>query len=104
MIKKYEFTGETKYRGTHKLQRIRALIDIPAHNVKAGDLGGWIENEHNLSHGRNAWVADNSCVFDGAVISGDALISKNVQVYDHAWITNETHVRGNGQIVGRVYL
>lgn len=44
-MKKYELTGETKEIGGKILHRIRALIDIPEHDVKAGDLGGWIEAE-----------------------------------------------------------
>ena len=43
--RKYEFTGEVK----DGLNRIRALRDIPEFGVKAGDLGGWIEKERNLS-------------------------------------------------------
>ena len=51
-MKKYELTGETKEIGGVTLHRIRALIDIPEHYVKAGDLGGWIEAERNLSQMR----------------------------------------------------
>lgn len=47
-MKKYELTGETKEIDGKILHRIRALIDIPEHDVKAGDLGGWIEAERNL--------------------------------------------------------
>lgn len=47
-MKKYKLTGETKEIGGVTLHRIRALIDIPEHDVKAGDLGGWIEEEFNL--------------------------------------------------------
>ena len=46
--KKYEFTGETKeFRGV-TLKQIRALVTI-AGVVTAGDCGGWIESEENLS-------------------------------------------------------
>lgn len=34
------------------LNRIRALRDIPAHGVKAGDLGGYVESEFNLEQGK----------------------------------------------------
>ena len=46
--KKYEFTGKTANVGKHILHRIRALRDFG--DVKAGDLGGFIESEGNLSH------------------------------------------------------
>ena len=47
---KYEFTGETKKVGLFGniiVRRIRATIAFGV--VKAGDLGGWIEKEENLS-------------------------------------------------------
>ena len=44
--RKYELTDETRTRddGT-VLYRIRALRDVPRHDVMAGNLGGWIEKE-----------------------------------------------------------
>ncbi len=58
-MKKYELTAECKTldNGT-KLFRIKALRDFS--NVKAGDLGGWVEKEGNLSQEGNAWWNDNS--------------------------------------------
>lgn len=61
-MKKYELTGETKEIGGVTLHRIRALIDIPEHDVKAGDLGGWIEAERNLSQNGEAWVTGKAWV------------------------------------------
>ena len=61
-MKKYEFTGETKEIGGKILHRIRALIDIPEHDVKVGDLGGWIEAERNLSQKGAAWVTGSAWV------------------------------------------
>ena len=48
-IKKYELTDETVPFCGKDMHRIRALIDIPSNNVKAGDFGGYIEKEENLS-------------------------------------------------------
>lgn len=67
-MKKYEFTGETKEFFGHTLHRIRAVIDFG--DVKAGDLGGWIETEENLSHEGNAWVYGQACISGQARISG----------------------------------
>lgn len=44
-MKKYELTTETMEFYGRTLTRIRALINIDRFNVKAGDLGGWIESE-----------------------------------------------------------
>lgn len=61
-MKKYEFTGETKVMAGVTLKRIRALISFGF--VAKGEIGGFIEDEKNLSHGGNAWVADNARVTD----------------------------------------
>ncbi|EPT5029518.1 hypothetical protein ACVRDO_002376 [Escherichia coli] len=50
------------------LYRIRALRDIPRHNVKAGDLGGYVEGEHNLDQNDDSWIRDGVCVFGNARI------------------------------------
>ena len=65
---KYEITdiAHEKYPFLH---RIRALQDIRP-GVRAGDLGGFVESEHNLSFepGDNAWIYDNAiCCNDGYV-------------------------------------
>ena len=52
-MRKYEFTDEkiffTDIRdfSSHAVHRIRAVRDFGT--VKAGDLGGWLEKEENLS-------------------------------------------------------
>lgn len=55
-MKKFKLTSEfiVDISGV-KLFRIKALIEFG--NVKAGDLGGYIEKEENLSHMGDAWVA-----------------------------------------------
>ena len=66
MDKKYEMTNESVILNDKTLYRIRALVDF--NDVKAGDLGGYIEKEENLSHYGNAWVYDNARVCDNARI------------------------------------
>ena len=68
MKRKYEFTGETMERSGRTLYRIRAVRDFG--DVKAGDLGGWIEKEGNLDHFGNAWV------YGDAWVHGDAMVEK----------------------------
>lgn len=46
-MKKYELVEEHEFNGI-KLKRIRALRDFL--DVKAGDIGGFIESEINLYH------------------------------------------------------
>ena len=69
MKRHYEFTGETKRFYDKKLYRIRATEDLPLHEVKQGELGGWIEKYENLAV--YAWVADEAKVFGNARVSGN---------------------------------
>lgn len=48
MEKKYILTDETIKVNGKTLYRIKALREFS--NVKAGDLGGFVESESNLSH------------------------------------------------------
>lgn len=64
---KYELTEETKIVDGITFKRIRYLIDLP--EIHAGDLGGWVESERNLSHYENAQVSGNAQVFGNAQVS-----------------------------------
>ena len=106
MEKKYELTDETIFVDDEILYRIRALRDIPRYNIKAGDLGGYIEKEYNLSHYGDAWVSDNAWVFGYAKVFGnakvfdDAWVYGRAQVFDSASVYNEAKLFGNAQIFG----
>ncbi|WP_245257372.1 hypothetical protein [Bartonella vinsonii] len=80
MEPKYELTDETIEVEGITLHRIRALRDFG--KIKKGDLGGFIENESNLSHDGNCWVYDNAYVLDGAKVYGDAYVSENAKVFE----------------------
>ena len=92
-MKKYEFTGETKVIDDMTLHQIRALIDF--NDVLAGDIGGWIEKEGNLSHDDDAWVSDN------AEVSGNAWVYGNAKVYGNAWVFSTAHILVIGPIGSR---
>ena len=83
---KYEFTGETKIELGVKLNRIRAVVAIAALEIVAGELGGWIESEKNLSVYGDAWVYDN------ARVSGNAWVYGNARVYGNAWVYGDARV------------
>lgn len=89
MDKKYELVKEeTKQIYDITLYRIRALKNFGA--VKAGDLGGYIQSENNLSHGGNAWVYDNAQVCGYAQVCGDVKIQS-----DNDYIVLQGFGRGN---------
>ena len=77
---KYEFTGEVKNIGGKILHRIRAVRDIPEQNVKAGDLGGWLETEENLSHDSAAWVTGEAWVMGRAYVTDSTLVAGKAMV------------------------
>ena len=72
-MKKFELTSEfiTNVFGT-KLFRIRALVEFG--NVKAGDLGGYIEKEENLDQDGDAEVYGNAWVYGNAKVYGNARV------------------------------
>lgn len=84
-MKKYSFTGEllTLKDGTI-LHRIKAEIDIPRYGVIAGDLGGWIEKEENLSQDGDAWVASDSMAYGNKYVCGRTFVVDNedLEIYD----------------------
>ena len=96
-MKKFKLTSEfiVDISGV-KLFRIKALIEFG--NVKAGDLGGYIEKEENLSHMGNAWVSGN------AQVSGDARVSGNAQVSGNAWVFGDAQVFGNARVYGNAWV
>jgi hypothetical protein len=54
---KYELVHDDtiEYDG-HKLTRIRAIRDIKQHNVRAGDLGGYVLGDLSLSQEGDHWI------------------------------------------------
>ena len=98
-MKKFKLTSEfiVDISGV-KLFRIKALIEFG--NVKAGDLGGYIEKEENLSHMGNAWVSGNAQVSGDARVSGNAWVSGNAQVSGDARVFGNARVSGDAQVFG----
>lgn len=77
---KYILTNETFELLGHTLHRIQAVRDFA--DVKAGDLGGFVESTSNLSQSGNCWVYDNACVFGNASVSIDAKVKDHAVVYN----------------------
>ena len=101
-MKKYEMTSNTKEFAGRKLFQIRALKDFG--DVKAGDLGGYIEKEENLSQDGIAWVFDNACVYDNARVLCNAYVCGNAYVYDNAQIYDDARIYDNVCVYGNAYV
>ncbi|WP_244591441.1 hypothetical protein [Bartonella bovis] len=84
------------------LHQIKALKDFG--DVKAGDLGGYVEKEDNLSHEGDCWVDDearvykNAKVYGNAYVYGDALVHGNARVHGDARVYKNAQIFGNADI------
>jgi carbonic anhydrase/acetyltransferase-like protein (isoleucine patch superfamily) len=111
---------------SYNFYRLQALRDIPEHNVKAGDLGGYVHRNVKISHEGSCWVGGNAQVIGKVSIEGNAYIGDeavvwsddrksqitikdNVKVSGHALIrtvtlvgqkSSETVISENAQIFG----
>ena len=103
MNTKYEFTGETKNVCGRTLCRIKAIVAIGA-TVAPGDIGGWIENESNLSVYGNAWVSGNACVYGDAKVSGNAEVCDNAEVYGNAKVSDNAKVSGKAWVCDNAWV
>ena len=74
-VKKFELTTEFIEKYGRKLFRIKALIKFGC--IDAGELGGYIEKEENLSQDGDAWVSGDARVYGNAEVSGDAEVYGN---------------------------
>ena len=73
----------------HKAYQLQALRDIPEHNVKAGDLGGWVSSKKVLSHEGSCWIGPKA----------EAL--GYIFIYDDAYVGDTASLRtgGNGHSI-----
>lgn len=105
--KKYEITdiAHPKYPWLH---RIRALVPVNE-DVKAGDLGGYVQTEDNLSQKDTCWIYDQAIccedamvrkdarMYDGSMARGSALIAGDARMYERACADGNCCIR-NGEI------
>ncbi|UUM20849.1 LptA/OstA family protein [Mycoavidus sp. SF9855] len=90
------------------LCRIRALMNFG--NVKAGELGGYIEKEANLSQFGKAWISGDAQVYEDARVSGNARISGQVSISGRARIsgdarvTRDARVTDDARVFGNAYI
>lgn len=103
---KYEITDIAHAKHPF-LHRIRALRDIGG-EVKAGDLGGFVESESNLSFepGDDAWIFDDAIACNDAYVDwgsvlreesiacSNAYISHGARLSGHARAEDDSYVRG----------
>jgi carbonic anhydrase/acetyltransferase-like protein (isoleucine patch superfamily) len=91
------------------LTRIRALKDLKGENgflIKAGDLGGYIESETNLSHFGTSWVHPDAVVYGNSEVKDDAqLMDSSILRYkstlkDKAIVDGASIVQSSSIVMG----
>lgn len=116
---KYELIKLTKaneFYGSKVKYQIKALKNF--NGITKGDLGGYVQNEHNLSQEGNCWLKDKARVYDNAqvldnariagsaiicdnaTVSGTALIYNTAKIYDNAKVFNASIIFNNAAIFG----
>ena len=101
---KYEITdivhGEYPF-----LHRIRALRNI-GKDVKAGDLGGFVEHEGNLSFesGDDAWIYDDAVSAGDAHVDMGSVLRVRAVACDHAYASHGSVLFGDARAEDDAYI
>ena len=98
-MKKYEILMDKEYTIEFEgrtLHRIRALKDFGG--VKKGDLGGFVENENNLSHYGSCWIYDDAKAMDNSRIYGDSRMYDNSEMYNNSKMYGDSVMYNNSKM------
>ena len=100
---KYEFTGETK-EFTPWFDKSKSIVVQRIRYTETGELGGFIENESNLSQDGDCHIDEETVVFGNAKVYGNANVTESEiggssQIYDNATVTLG-YTLGNTKIYG----
>lgn len=101
--KDYTFTIQKKYQITQIshpqypwLHRIQALK--PLHGrVGAGELGGFVQSEQNLSQEGACWI------YDDAICCGEAVVEQDAELHDGAVATGHSVITGDACMYGHAW-
>lgn len=99
MKQKYRLTDETIEYGGVMLYRIEALRDFG--DVTAGDKGGFVQSELNLSQEGDCWIYGKAAVSGYAMVSGNAIVYGEAIVYGGAMVSGEAEVFGKAELFGK---
>lgn len=97
--KKYELVPDAEERFMGRVvRRIRALRDFGC--VRAGDIGGYVESDDNLSQEGNAWICGDAIVCDHARVFENAMVYNHARVFGFASVCGDAVVAGNALVYG----
>ncbi|WP_227317569.1 YdcK family protein [Cedecea davisae] len=117
-MKKYRLTEDSRlhdYQSGGENQQVRlwqieALRDFA--DVRAGQSGGWVESEGNLSQVGDCWLEEDAKIWGGASVEDNALvtgesdicqgarISDNARI-EHSQISGECHIFNHARVQNR---
>lgn len=92
---KYKLGKEKEIFGK-KMYQIVAVKDF--RDVKAGDCGGYIESEKNLSQDGLCWVYPDAIVCDHAIVTGNAVVCDSATVKDFATVQDNAVISGMARV------
>lgn len=100
MEQKYKVNYDIDLRiGDKTVYMIQAVRDFG--DVSAGDLGGYVESEHNLSHHGDCWVYGSAAVYGKGRVNRNAKIRDSAHVYDYAMVSDDAVVAGQAEVFQR---
>ncbi len=100
-MKKYKLGEKDETTGLYRIIALRDFV-----GVAAGELGGLIASEDNLSQEGGCWVygaaqvCGDALVCDDARVSGDALVHGNARVHGNALVCGTARVCGDARVYG----
>lgn len=83
--------------------RIQAIRDVDQ-DVRAGDLGGYIEKEWNLKHSGRCWIGENAVCHGNAQVCGESRISGHAELKGEVLVTGNSLIQGHSLIEGNSYI
>ena len=102
--KKYEIT-DIAHEKHPFLHRIRALRDVGV-EVRAGDLGGFVEAECNLSQeeGDASWIFGDAIAAGSASVDKDSCLRDGAVACDQAYVTQRSTLSGHARAEDAAYI
>lgn len=99
MKQKYRLTDETIKHNGVTLYRIEALRDFGF--VTAGNKGGFVQSELNLSQEGDCWIYGEARVYGEAEVCDEAVVYGEARVYGEAMVCGKSRVSGAARVYGK---
>lgn len=100
MMKKYRVEWDKKI-DMGRIVALKDFITIDNRIVRAGDYGGLVQSEENLSQEGSCWIFSEAVVTDGARIFDDAIITGHSSVLGTAVVEDQAIITGFSRICDR---